>query len=66
MPTTMTSDVGVAADSWHEADAFARWIGFQLPTACVTPAGHSRLTDRNLYPPGARWPFAGLRPAADR
>jgi len=34
--------------------------------ACVTPAGHSRLTYRNFYAPASRWPFTGLRPAVDR
>jgi ergothioneine biosynthesis protein EgtB len=33
--------------------------------ACVTPTGHSRPTYRNFYPPGARWPFTGLRLARD-
>lgn len=29
--------------------------------ACITPAGHSRLTYRNFYYPASRWPFAGVR-----
>ncbi|HLT70204.1 MAG TPA: ergothioneine biosynthesis protein EgtB [Acidimicrobiales bacterium] len=34
--------------------------------ACITPAGHTRTTYRNFFPPGARWAFAGVRLAVDR
>lgn len=35
-------------------------------SACVTPAGHGRLTYRNFCPPGSRWPFTRLWLADDR
>ena len=33
--------------------------------ACITPAGHSRLTYRNFFYAHSRWPFTGLRLATD-
>jgi ergothioneine biosynthesis protein EgtB len=32
---------------------------------CATPAGHTRPTYRNFFPPAARWPFTGVRLARD-
>ena len=34
-------------------------------SAAITPPGHPRSTYRNFFPPGARWPFTGVRLARD-
>jgi dimethylhistidine N-methyltransferase len=34
-------------------------------SAAITPPGHARLTYRNFFPAGARWPMTGLRLARD-
>ncbi len=33
--------------------------------SCATPAGHTRHTYRNFFPPEARWQFTGIRTARD-
>ena len=34
-------------------------------SAAITPPGHARLTYRNFFPAGARWPMTGVRLARD-
>jgi dimethylhistidine N-methyltransferase len=34
-------------------------------SAAITPPGHARVTYRNFFPPGARWPMTGVRLARD-
>lgn len=34
-------------------------------SACITPVGHARDTYRNFFYPACRWPYSGVRLAAD-